>query len=181
VEEAPMNSLFSLPLDAPIAHADKTRRRLSDRWIVRDEDEGEPVPIEVSHEGHHRFGRLGIEIPCRLVRPHDSGMSGKGASDRHTLLLAARQLVGAMVATITQPHPIQRFLGAPPRNRWRDAREQKWQLYVLGRTEHGDQVERLDDKAHLLRPVPASLCIGPPVQLRSVQVDGAAIDGVEPR
>ena len=63
-------------------------------WVTR--IEGESVTVELVHEHHHLAGAFGVERAGGLVGPHDPRPSGERARDRDPLLLAARQLVGAV-------------------------------------------------------------------------------------
>src|SRR5262249_2657454 len=46
---------------------------------------------------------LAVEIPCRLVGENDGGAIGQGSGDRHTLLLATRELTRLVPSPLRQP------------------------------------------------------------------------------
>src|SRR5439155_4228423 len=59
------------------------------------------------------------------------------------------------------------------------AREQQGQLDVLHRGEHGDQVERLEYEAHVLRPVLRAPGVGYGVDVLALHQHSALVDVVE--
>ncbi len=50
-----------------------------------------------------------VEARKRLVHQHDAGARGKGACQRHALLLATRQLMRIRLVILRQPHALQQF------------------------------------------------------------------------
>ena len=58
---------------------------------------------------HHLLGGDRIKGGHRLVSQNDTGILRQRASQRHTLLLTAGQLVGAHIGLIQDPHLVQRL------------------------------------------------------------------------
>src|SRR2546428_1071171 len=92
--------------DAPLTNADDAgrvgQRRLE---LVLAHDEREPMlAIDRLENVHDAAGERGIEAGGGFVGQNDRGPLGEGARDGHTLLLAARERVGAAAGEVYQPH-----------------------------------------------------------------------------
>src|SRR5439155_94602 len=74
-----------------------------------------------------------------------------GARDRDALLLAAGELLGAVVPACGQADGPERDLCPPAPLGARQAGQQERQLDVLDRAQHRDQVVELEDEAHVPR------------------------------
>src|SRR5207245_6941541 len=84
--------------------------------------------------------RLGIEVPGRLVGPHDRGVVHEGARDRDTLLLARAELGGLVVRPSVQFDRDQEGERLPPRFPGRDLRDEERQFDVLGPVSTGNRL-----------------------------------------
>src|SRR5207245_1534436 len=60
-----------------------------------------------------------------------------------------------------------------------DVLEQEWDLHVLDRGEHGQQVEGLEDKAHVVAAVSGAGAVGHGGEVLAVDHDLAAVERVE--
>src|SRR5437899_1489291 len=92
--------------DAPLTKADDAgrvgQRRLE---LVLAHDEREPMlAIDRLENVHDAAGERGIEAGGGFVGQNDRGPLGEGARDGHSLLLAARERVGAAAGEVYQPH-----------------------------------------------------------------------------
>ena len=59
--------------------------------IVRHHHDGlAMLAIELTQKAQHFFGRLTIQITCRLVAHQQTGIRNNGARNRYALLLTAR-------------------------------------------------------------------------------------------
>ncbi|XXY35109.1 hypothetical protein WMF04_30945 [Sorangium sp. So ce260] len=83
------------------------------------------------------------------VSQEDLGVRGDGAGDGDPLLLPARQLVGPMGDAVGEANQRERKLRLTAPARGRQPGEVQGQLDVLERAQHGNQVERLEDEAHV--------------------------------
>src|SRR5581483_11121115 len=57
--------------DPAVPHADQPFGSATHGGIVRDEDERDPVLVDVAHEVHHLARTLGVERSRRFVGPED--------------------------------------------------------------------------------------------------------------
>ena len=58
-------------------------RYTSDGPVVRHQDKGQPLlPVQIHQHVHDLVSGLRVEIPCRLVGPHQSRTVHQGARDR---------------------------------------------------------------------------------------------------
>src|SRR5438094_849078 len=80
--------------------------------------------------------------------------------DRHALALPARQLVGAVLHAILEPHQRERLLGAPAPLLVLEAGVYERQLDVVQRVGARQQIERLEHEADLLVANPRQLVVG---------------------
>lgn len=65
---------------------------LGDVVFVRDENDGQPLIVEVLEDFHDFNGSAAIEIPGRLVREQDRRTVHESTRNGHALLLAAGHL-----------------------------------------------------------------------------------------
>ena len=99
------------------------------------------------HQREHLFGVLAVEVAGRLVGEHEQRIVHERARDRHALLLAARELAGAVVEAVAEPDDPQRRLAALAPLVAAVVGDQERDLDVLERGEHRDQVVELEDEA----------------------------------
>ena len=62
--------------------------------------------------GHNLFAGLGVEIAGGLVGQYQARLVEDGAGQDNALLLAARQLMGHLVAFVEHPHFLEHLLDA---------------------------------------------------------------------
>ena len=89
---------------------------------------------------------LGVQLARGLVREQQPRPVGEGAGDRDPLLLAARQLVRAVLRPRLEPDELEQLGDAPVALRGSAADEPQRDLDVLGRGQDRDQAERLEDE-----------------------------------
>jgi hypothetical protein len=180
-----------------VAHADPEHRHLPDhaahvlhhvverRRVAR--AVGEEDRVGVARKELVRARAAGVQLEPhaalaqvahdRVLDPgidrHDLGTRAVGVEDHR---LARRHLAGEVAAA-------HRRLGLDPLARLalRRAGEQQRQLNVLRRREHGDQVEGLEDEAHLGRAVARAGRVGQLVNGFPVNEHAAGVDLVQPR
>src|SRR5687767_4584178 len=85
-----------------IPHVHAAVRDPSELLIVSNDDEGLPGTAQVQKQLVDALSGLGIELAGGLVTQQDGGVADQGAGDRHPLLLAPGQLVGAVVQALTE-------------------------------------------------------------------------------
>ena len=128
--------------------------------LVQAADDGEPlVGGDLADERHHLVARLGVERGDRLVGEEDARVLHEGAGDRHALLLAARQGVGALVGAVEQPDAVEVPEGGEPARlrvrpqpepRAADAGQRAGQ-HVLEHRQRRHELELLEDEADARR------------------------------
>src|SRR5207249_52013 len=89
--------------DPAIPHQDHALRLVADGRVVRDDDEGEALlAVKALHQVDDLLGRLGVEVPGRLVGEDDVRLVHEGAGDRDPLLLAAAEFRGLLQRHVFQ-------------------------------------------------------------------------------
>ena len=106
-----------------------------------------PERLQLGQQFHDFDAGGRIQVARGLVGQDQGRMRHQRASDRHALLLAARQLRRRVPGPVTEAHVIQRFLGALVALGRRHARIDQRQLDVLERRGPRQQVEILEHEA----------------------------------
>src|SRR5512139_1666545 len=154
--------------------------RGADGRVVRDEDDRLALlRVQPLQELHHRVGHRGVEVARRLVGPHDRWLGDQRTGDGHALLLAAGELVRAVLRAQSEAHCLQHVEAALSCLTRGGAGEQERQLDVLHRVEDGDQVERLEDKAHGPRPGVGAFSVAHREEVATADRDDPFVDVVE--
>src|SRR5690606_28261558 len=86
--------------DASVAQFDDAVGVVGDFAVVGDEDEGVTAIGQFAHQAHDVVAALGVERAGGFVGEDDAPAVHQRARDRYALLLAARELVGAMAGTV---------------------------------------------------------------------------------
>src|SRR5215217_4202814 len=118
--------------------------------FVGDDQHGHALDGQLAHDGEHVADQLWVQRRGGLVEQHQLGPHGQGPGDRHSLLLATRQLGGVDAVLVGEADPVQVLagdadgflLGALEYAPLGDGE-------VLQRREMREQVERLEDHADL--------------------------------
>src|SRR3989442_1051226 len=142
--------------DLAVPHPQDPMGPCADDGVMRDEDERLALfPIQADEEVHDLGRRLRVQVPGRLVRPHDRGVVHESPSDRDALLLSRAELRGLVVRPSVEyhgRHEGERFPAGFLRGHPRD---EERQLDVLHGVEDRQQVVRLEDETHAPRTVSA--------------------------
>src|SRR5690606_16675925 len=128
-----ISAALSAPQDLEVVEDRLDRRRVQLVHGLAVEEEDDPVAVGggrgvvgdhddrlselvygASHEGEELGGRVGVEIPRRFVGEDDLGTSGQSPGGGHALLLAARQLAGPVVETVTQAEDLDHLVAPLP-------------------------------------------------------------------
>jgi hypothetical protein len=80
---------------------------LREAHLVGDDDHGHARAGEVDHHVEHLGDHLGIERGGRLVEQHHPRLHAQRAGDGDALLLAARELAGALVGLLGDAHAFE--------------------------------------------------------------------------
>jgi len=80
--------------------------------VVRDQDDGVAGRVQFFQDAQHFLARVRVQRAGRFVRQDDVAAVHQRARDTHALLLAARQLPGAMAGAVAQAQAPQQFGGA---------------------------------------------------------------------
>src|SRR5258705_2031622 len=112
--------------------------------IVRDHANRRPSAVQGPEQLHDRFAVGRVQVPCRLVREQDRGVTNDRPGHRDALLLASRQLYRIVLGAVRHPDLFERLLYPLGALRPRHAPIGERQLDILGDGEIADQVERLE-------------------------------------
>ena len=88
---------------------------------------------------------LEVELAGRFVGQQEPRLVGEGAGDGDPLLLAARQLVGAVPGTLAQADELEQVLDAAVASARLGVHEPERDLDVLGGAQDRHEAERLED------------------------------------
>jgi hypothetical protein len=118
------------------------------RDVVGDEEVGVVLgPRDVQEQALHPPAGLRIEGPEGLVHEDDLGPVDEGASDRHPLLHAAREVFGVAVGELREPHRLEVLVRTLPALRLRHPLEAETVLQVLAHREPAEGGIGLEDHA----------------------------------
>src|SRR5947209_1266261 len=92
--------------------------------------------------------KLGVERRGRLVEQNDGGFHGDRAGDGNALLLAAGELVRALVEMLAEKYPLEMLAGAFPRQPLGQAAYlAQSDRHIVERAQMRKQIEALKDEA----------------------------------
>jgi len=106
-----------------------------------------PAVDEPAKQFDDAAGVLRVERAGRLVGEHDGRRGDEGPGDRPPLLLAARELVGAMGRAMGHADRLERRTGSRLTRRRSHAIEGQRQRHVLHQRELGEEVVTLEHEA----------------------------------
>src|SRR5262249_47677329 len=120
--------------------------------VMRREDEARRLfALHAMHEIDDRRTRVAVEIGRGLVGEHELGLFHQRPSDGYPLLLAAAQLVGAVLALIDQADGFEHRQSALAPLGRRHAQEQQRIFDVLVSRQHREKIEVLKDEGDVAR------------------------------
>src|SRR6266516_1723916 len=115
--------------------------------------------VDLAEEIHDLERQVRIEVSGRLVREHELRIVDKGTRDGHSLLLAARQLLGEGIHAMLQAHPFQHLKRLALLGGERQSKHAHHERHVLKHGEARNEPEILKHKSdsapeglHLRRP-----------------------------
>ncbi len=138
-------------------------------FVVRDQDDRIPVPVQLLQEIQELMARLRIERARRLVRQDDRRAAGQRARDGYPLLLAAGELRGEMMHFVRKADALQNGLRGFDALVRRHAGVQKRQLDVFKDVQLRDQIVLLENEADFFIPDPGQFVVGEGRYVRTVQ------------
>ena len=86
-----------------VAHADTATRLVGHVFLVRDDDDRDSLAVEFAQHRQDLALALAVEVPRRLVGQDHTRAIDQRPGDRHALLLAAGEFIGAVVGALSQP------------------------------------------------------------------------------
>src|SRR5262245_36249968 len=99
--------------DPAVDEADDARATRGDHRVVGDEEQGRAaLCLQRKHQVDDEAACLAIEVAGRLVGQQEVRLDDEGAGQRHTLLLAARQLARIVAEPMSQADGLELRLGA---------------------------------------------------------------------
>ena len=166
--------------DVAVPHPDRPARNRGDVGVVRDHDHSRAEVMHLLDQLEDALACLFIEVAGGLVGEDESRPVGKRACDRHTLLLAARETGRPEGDAILEPHLLQEAPAAIATLRGRQAAERHRQPDVVEGAQRWDQVEALEDGAHVLQAVIGELAVAHAADLATAGDDLAFGRAIEP-
>ncbi len=113
-------------------------------------EHGHAVLGQADHGVEHFLDHFRVQRRGRLVEQHDLRLHAQRPGNRHTLLLATRELPWELVRLLRNAYPLKvvhgDFLGLAP---WHLAHPHRCQGAVFQNAQVREQVEVLEDHAHL--------------------------------
>ena len=172
---------FRLMTNQPVLPMHDAASARADGGVVGDDDEGLSVfAVQALDQLHHHGGGRAVEVAGRLVGPDDRGGVDEGTGDARALLLPARELRRLVALPALHAHGRQHVARAAARLARPGTGDQQRQFDVFHGVQHRQQIERLEDKAHVARAVGGAAAITHQVQRLARDADRAVVDGVEP-
>ena len=128
--------------------ADAVADLAGERHLVGGDQHRHPVGLQAADHVEHLADEFGVERGGDLVEQHHLGVHRQRPGDRHTLLLAARQLVGIRVGAGGEPEPGQHLQGVAASRGLRDPEHlARADRDVVGDRHVREQVEALEHHA----------------------------------
>src|SRR5688572_17017392 len=95
--------------DRAVEHPHDPIGLAADRDVVRDDEKAEPaLEVEVAHQLDDVGCVLRVQVTRRFVGPDDRGIVHERAGDRHSLALAAGELVGDVACPLRETDEVER-------------------------------------------------------------------------
>ena len=120
--------------------------------LVRDEDDGDPVPVQLLEHRHDLDAGAGIEVARRLVGQNQDRVIDQRTRDGDPLLLPSGELGGMMVLPVSQPNNFEFLSSLAPASARSGAAVEERELYVLERAGPGQEIEPLEHESDLSIP-----------------------------
>ena len=102
--------------------------------LVGDNDGGDSALTSITDHLHHHLAIGRIEGSGGLVGQEEMALSDNGPGDGHSLALAARELIGVVIGSFSQPEALKGSHGRQAGLSHRDAVELQGQRDVFCRT-----------------------------------------------
>ena len=154
-------------------------RSCCNTWVVRDHQDRRTRIDQVLQLTKDEIPRSGIKRPCRLIGENHSRASDKRPSDRYSLALPTRKLIGTRPCLPTKPHPLQRLEYFHPRSG--RATEPRRKTHVLLRCQRGYQVEVLKNEPKPVTPQRRQPLLRRIHDTHAIKHDGASLHTQQPR
>src|SRR5260221_2980890 len=135
--------------DAAVEEVDPAGGARDIARIVGGDADRRAAGVQLFEHLHHGFAAGRVEVAGGLVGEHDGRTAGDGARDRDELLVAAREGARAGLGPWREPHARERRVDARRPIRPVHAVQRQRVLDVLVHRHIADQVEALEDEAHI--------------------------------
>jgi hypothetical protein len=99
-----LDGVGGIALDLAVHQADYASAVIGNVLVMGDDYDGVAMLVQFVEHRHHVSTGAGIQIAGRFVCQQNGWFTDQGASDGHTLSLAARELVWQMMQAIAQPY-----------------------------------------------------------------------------
>ena len=143
------------------------------------EQDGVAAPVQLPEEPDDLLAGCAVEVAGGLVGEEQRRVAHQRPGDGHALALAARELVGAVVHAVLEPHRLERLHGAVATLLAGDAAVDERELHVGEGGGPGEQLEGLEDEADLVVAQVGELVVGELLHVLPVDPVGAGGGGVE--
>src|SRR5512139_1915138 len=135
--------------DAAIDHLQSTVSALTEFRIVGDENECDPLGIQLFQQSDHLAARGTIEIAGGFVRKQNLRFAHHGTADGDALALSSGELFGAVMGTVGNIECFQYALDTWCALFRRDTGENQRQFDILRGSETWDEMKELKHKTDL--------------------------------
>ena len=135
--------------DLAVADLDDALGMAGHVHVVRDQDDGVAGGIQLFQDAQHFLAGVRVQRAGRLVGQDDLAAVHQRPRDADALLLAARQLAGAVIGTVAQAQAPEQFAGALVA-RAPLAGVDRRHFHVARRAQVRQQVVALEDEAEVL-------------------------------
>ena len=98
--------------DLAVADLDDALGMAGHVHVVRDQDDGVTGGVQLFQDAQHFLAGVRVQRAGRLVGQDDLAAVHQRPRDADALLLAARQLAGAVIGTVAQAQAPEQFAGA---------------------------------------------------------------------
>ncbi len=142
-------------MDFSVAELDRSAGQPGQTGVVRDQDDGQALPlVEVLEDRPDLLAPGRIEVSRRLVGEQDFGPVDQGPGDGHPLHLAVRELAGEAVGALVEAEKLQDAADVLLGSRFLE--EGEGQDDILEDGQGGNEIEPLEDMAE---NVPAAVVV----------------------
>ena len=149
-----------IPYNLPIAYFNDPLGMVGKLHVVGNEDDRVTTTMQFMENIHHFLTALAVQCAGGLVRQDHVAAVDQGSGDAHPLLLASRELVRAVVASVPEPEAREYFPCPRPASFFAYTGIDCRYFGVLGGGQVRHQVIALEDEAEILSAQPGQFIAG---------------------